>query len=159
MRITKLLVLKIRQYQCIRMRLTDNYGSEKSRHLTEDVPEEVLPWYRQRRWYGLNKIKELAGLELRFPSGDFNGDVVLTVNATSTDVDTGTTATATQDVTIHISPANDAPGKLMRQTSVVTAEDNSITLTGGKLPEHAVDTMRCIHPQINLTTTDRKCDR
>ncbi|MCW1890736.1 hypothetical protein OK016_22095 [Vibrio chagasii] len=43
--------------------------------------------------------EELAGLEF-IPSGDFNGDVVLTVNATSTDVDTGTNqVTATQDVT------------------------------------------------------------
>ncbi|MCW0470112.1 cadherin-like domain-containing protein [Vibrio chagasii] len=86
------------------------------------------------------------------PSDDFNGDV-LTVNATSTDVDTGTTATATQDGDDSISPANDAP-EVEGDISAVTAEDNSITLTQEQLLEHAVDIDGDDLSAINLTTND-----
>ncbi|MCZ8486861.1 hypothetical protein O9993_21590 [Vibrio lentus] len=51
--------------------------------------------------------------------------MVLTVNATSTDVDTGTYPTATQDVTIPLASGNDAP-RGGGDIGAVTAEDNSI---------------------------------
>ena len=134
--------------------LTDTDGSENLAILIEDVPEGSSLSAGTDNGDGTWSLQpeELAGLEF-IPSGDFNGDVVLTVNATSTDVDTGTTATATQDVTIHISPANDAP-EVDGDISAVTAEDNSITLTQEQLLEHAVDIDGDDLSVINLTTND-----
>ncbi|MEZ9721015.1 tandem-95 repeat protein [Vibrio splendidus] len=134
--------------------LTDTDGSENLAILIEDVPEGSSLSAGTDNGDGTWSLQpeELAGLEF-IPSGDFNGDVVLTVNATSTDVDTGTTATATQDVTIHISPANDAP-EVDGDISAVTAEDNSITLTQEQLLEHAVDIDGDDLSAINLTTND-----
>ncbi|WP_116870716.1 tandem-95 repeat protein [Vibrio splendidus] len=134
--------------------LTDTDGSENLAILIEDVPEGSSLSAGTDNGDGTWSLQpeELAGLEF-IPSGDFNGDVVLTVNATSTDVDTGTTATATQDVTIHISPANDAP-EVEGDISAVTAEDNSITLTQEQLLEHAVDIDGDDLSAINLTTND-----
>ncbi|MEZ9602511.1 tandem-95 repeat protein, partial [Vibrio sp. 10N.261.55.A10] len=134
--------------------LTDTDGSENLTILIEDVPEGSSLSAGTDNGDGTWSLQpgELEGLEF-IPSGDFNGDVVLTVNATSTDVDTGTTATATQDVTIHISPANDAP-EVDGDISAVTAEDNSITLTQEQLLEHAVDIDGDDLSAINLTTND-----
>ncbi|CDT69034.1 conserved hypothetical protein [Vibrio coralliirubri] len=134
--------------------LTDTDGSENLAILIEDVPEGSSLSAGTDNGDGTWSLQpsELEGLEF-IPSGDFNGDVVLTVNATSTDVDTGTTATATQDVTIHISPANDAP-EVDGDISAVTAEDNSITLTQEQLLEHAVDIDGDDLSAINLTTND-----
>ncbi|MFA0212633.1 tandem-95 repeat protein, partial [Vibrio artabrorum] len=134
--------------------LTDTDGSENLAILIEDVPEGSSLSAGTDNGDGTWSLQpdELEGLEF-IPSGDFNGDVVLTVNATSTDVDTGTTATATQDVTIHISPANDAPD-VDGDISAVTAEDNSITLTQEQLLEHAVDIDGDDLSAINLTTND-----
>ncbi|MEZ9648131.1 tandem-95 repeat protein, partial [Vibrio sp. 10N.261.52.C2] len=134
--------------------LTDTDGSENLAILIEDVPEGSSLSAGTDNGDGTWSLQpgELEGLEF-IPSGDFNGDVVLTVNATSTDVDTGTTATATQDVTIHISPANDAP-EVDGEISAVTAEDNSITLTQEQLLEHAVDIDGDDLSAINLTTND-----
>ncbi|WP_442852138.1 tandem-95 repeat protein [Vibrio sp. MED222] len=134
--------------------LTDTDGSENFAILIEDVPEGSSLSAGTDNGDGTWSLQpgELEGLEF-IPSGDFNGDVVLTVNATSTDVDTGTTATATQDVTIHISPANDAP-EVDGDISAVTAEDNSITLTQEQLLEHAVDINGDDLSAINLTTND-----
>ncbi|MEZ8283968.1 polymer-forming cytoskeletal family protein [Vibrio splendidus] len=134
--------------------LTDTDGSENLAILIEDVPEGSSLSAGTDNGDGTWSLQpeELAGLEF-IPSGDFNGDVVLTVNATSTDVDTGTTATATQDVTIHISPANDAP-EVDGDISAATAEDNSITLTQEQLLEHAVDIDGDDLSAINLTTND-----
>ncbi|MDH5925794.1 tandem-95 repeat protein [Vibrio lentus] len=134
--------------------LTDTDGSENLAILIEDVPEGSSLSAGTDNGDGKWSLQpeELAGLEF-IPSGDFNGDVVLTVNATSTDVDTGTTATATQDVTIHISPANDAP-EAEGDISAVTAEDNSITLTQEQLLEHAIDIDGDDLSAINLTTSD-----
>ncbi|MEZ8345884.1 tandem-95 repeat protein [Vibrio splendidus] len=134
--------------------LTDTDGSENLAILIEDVPEGSSLSAGIDNGDGTWSLQpgELEGLEF-IPSGDFNGDVVLTVNATSTDVDTGTTATATQDVTIHISPANDAP-EVDGDISAVTAEDNSITLTQEQLLEHAVDIDGDDLSAINLTTND-----
>ncbi|MEZ8087199.1 tandem-95 repeat protein, partial [Vibrio sp. 1S139] len=134
--------------------LTDTDGSENLAILIEDVPEGSSLSAGTDNGDGIWSLQpgELEGLEF-IPSGDFNGDVVLTVNATSTDVDTGTTATATQDVTIHISPANDAP-EVDGDISAVTAEDNSITLTQEQLLEHAVDIDGDDLSAINLTTND-----
>ncbi|MBY7701119.1 tandem-95 repeat protein [Vibrio harveyi] len=119
--------------------LTDTDGSENLSILIEDVPEGSALSAGVDNGDGTWSLQpgELEGLEF-IPSADFNGDVTLTVNATSTDVDTGTTATATQDVTIHISPTNDAP-EVTGDITAVTAEDNSITLTQEQLLEHAVD--------------------
>ncbi|MCF7484910.1 tandem-95 repeat protein [Vibrio sp. A2-1] len=134
--------------------LTDTDGSENLAILIEDVPEGSSLSAGTDNGDGSWSLQpgELEGLEF-IPSGDFNGDVVLTVKATSTDVDTGTTATATQDVTIHISPANDAP-EVDGDISAVTAEDNSITLTQEQLLEHAVDIDGDDLSAINLTTND-----
>ncbi|MCW4444331.1 tandem-95 repeat protein [Vibrio splendidus] len=134
--------------------LTDTDGSENLAILIEDVTEGSSLSAGIDNGDGTWSLQpgELEGLEF-IPSGDFNGDVVLTVNATSTDVDTGTTATATQDVTIHISPANDAP-EVDGDISAVTAEDNSITLTQDQLLEHAVDIDGDDLSAINLTTND-----
>ncbi|MEG3696765.1 cadherin-like domain-containing protein, partial [Vibrio coralliirubri] len=134
--------------------LTDTDGSENLAILIEDVPEGSSLSAGTDNGDGTWSLQpgELEGLEF-IPSGDFNGDVVLTVNATSTDVDTGTTATASQDVTIHISPANDAP-EVDGDISAVTAEDNSITLTQEQLLEHAVDIDGDDLSAINLTTND-----
>ncbi|CAH7296348.1 Polymer-forming cytoskeletal family protein [Vibrio chagasii] len=134
--------------------LTDTDGSENLAILIEDVPEGSSLSAGTDNGDGTWSLQpeELAGLEF-IPSGDFNGDVVLAVNATSTDADTGTTATATQDVTIHISPANDAP-EVEGDISAVTAEDNSITLTQEQLLEHAVDIDGDDLSAINLTTND-----
>nr|WP_122032199.1 tandem-95 repeat protein [Aliivibrio sp. EL58] len=134
--------------------LTDTDGSENLAILIEDVPEGSSLSAGIDNGDGTWSLQpsELEGLEF-IPSGDFNGDVVLTVNATSTDVDRGTTATATQDVTIHISPANDAP-EVDGDISAVTAEDNSITLTQEQLLEHAVDIDGDDLSAINLTTND-----
>ncbi|MFS1986861.1 tandem-95 repeat protein [Vibrio splendidus] len=134
--------------------LTDTDGSENLAILIEDVLEGSSLSAGTDNGDGTWSLQpeELAGLEF-IPSGDFYGDVVLTVNATSTDVDTGTTATATQDVMIHISPANDAP-EVDGDISAVTAEDNSITLTQEQLLEHAVDIDGDDLSAINLTTND-----
>ncbi|MEZ9566089.1 tandem-95 repeat protein [Vibrio artabrorum] len=109
--------------------LTDTDGSENLAILIEDVPEGSSLSAGTDNGDGTWSLQpdELEGLEF-IPSGDFNGDVVLTVNATSTDVDTGTTATATQDVTIHISPANDAPevdGDDLSAINLTTNDENA----------------------------------
>ncbi|ELB2768389.1 tandem-95 repeat protein [Vibrio alginolyticus] len=134
--------------------LTDTDGSENLSILIEDVPEGSALSAGVDNGDGTWSLQpgELEGLEF-IPSADFNGDVTLTVNATSTDVDTGTTATATQDVTIHISPTNDAP-EVTGDISAVTAEDNSITLTQEQLLEHAVDIDGDDLSAINLSTND-----
>ncbi|MGR5396992.1 tandem-95 repeat protein [Vibrio harveyi] len=134
--------------------LTDTDGSENLSILIEDVPEGSALSAGADNGDGTWSLQpgELEGLEF-IPSADFNGDVTLTVNATSTDVDTGTTATATQDVTIHISPTNDAP-EVTGDISAVTAEDNSITLTQEQLLEHAVDIDGDDLSAINLSTND-----
>ncbi|EPS3431901.1 tandem-95 repeat protein [Vibrio alginolyticus] len=134
--------------------LTDTDGSENLSILIEDVPEGSALSAGVDNGDGTWSLQpgELEGLEF-IPSVDFNGDVTLTVNATSTDVDTGTTATATQDVTIHISPTNDAP-EVTGDISAVTAEDNSITLTQEQLLEHAVDIDGDDLSAINLSTND-----
>nr|WP_104041336.1 tandem-95 repeat protein [Vibrio hyugaensis] len=134
--------------------LTDTDGSENLAILIEDVPEGSSLSAGIDNGDGTWSLQpgELEGLEF-IPSVDFNGDVTLTVNATSTDVDTGTTATATQDVTIHISPTNDAP-EVTGDISAVTAEDNSITLTQEQLLEHAVDIDGDDLSAINLSTND-----
>ena len=134
--------------------LTDIDGSENLSILIEDVPEGSALSAGVDNGDGTWSLQpgELEGLEF-IPSADFNGDVTLTVNATSTDVDTGTTATATQDVTIHISPTNDAP-EVTGDISAVTAEDNSITLTQEQLLEHAVDIDGDDLSAINLSTND-----
>ncbi|EKO3853026.1 tandem-95 repeat protein [Vibrio harveyi] len=134
--------------------LTDTDGSENLAILIEDVPEGSALSAGVDNGDGTWSLQpgELEGLEF-IPSADFNGDVTLTVNATSTDVDTGTTATATQDVTIHISPTNDAP-EVTGDISAVTAEDNSITLTQEQLLEHAVDIDGDDLSAINLSTND-----
>ncbi|AYO16800.1 tandem-95 repeat protein [Vibrio owensii] len=134
--------------------LTDTDGSENLSILIEDVPEGSSLSAGVDNGDGTWSLQpgELEGLEF-IPSADFNGDVTLTVNATSTDVDTGTTATATQDVTIHISPTNDAP-EVTGDISAVTAEDNSITLTQEQLLEHAVDIDGDDLSAINLSTND-----
>ncbi|WP_458260062.1 tandem-95 repeat protein [Vibrio alginolyticus] len=134
--------------------LTDTDGSENLAILIEDVPEGSALSAGVDNGDGTWSLQpgELEGLEF-IPSADFNGDVTLTVNATSTDVDTGTTATATQDVTIHISPTNDAP-EATGDISAVTAEDNSITLTQEQLLEHAVDIDGDDLSAINLSTND-----
>ncbi|MDW1575702.1 tandem-95 repeat protein [Vibrio sp. Vb2880] len=134
--------------------LTDTDGSENLAILIEDVPEGSSLSAGVDNGDGTWSLQpgELEGLEF-IPSADFNGDVTLTVNATSTDVDTGTTATATQDVTIHISPTNDAPD-VTGDISAVTAEDNSITLTQEQLLEHAVDIDGDDLSAINLSTND-----
>ncbi|GLR05784.1 hypothetical protein GCM10007906_33720 [Vibrio hyugaensis] len=134
--------------------LTDTDGSENLAILIEDVPEGSSLSAGIDNGDGTWSLQpgELEGLEF-IPSADFNGDVTLTVNATSTDVDTGTTATATQDVTIHISPTNDAP-EVTGDISAVTAEDNSITLTQEQLLEHAVDIDGDDLSAINLSTND-----
>ncbi|WP_422454154.1 tandem-95 repeat protein [Vibrio harveyi] len=134
--------------------LTDTDGSETLAILIEDVPEGSSLSAGVDNGDGTWSLQpgELEGLEF-IPSADFNGDVTLTVNATSTDVDTGTTATATQDVTIHISPTNDAP-EVTGDISAVTAEDNSITLTQEQLLEHAVDIDGDDLSAINLSTND-----
>ncbi|MDW3639630.1 tandem-95 repeat protein [Vibrio sp. 1291-1] len=134
--------------------LTDTDGSENLAILIEDVPEGSSLSAGVDNGDGTWSLQpgELEGLEF-IPSADFNGDVTLTVNATSTDVDTGTTATATQDVTIHISPTNDAP-EVTGDISAVTAEDNSITLTQEQLLEHAVDIDGDDLSAINLSTND-----
>ncbi|MBT0082552.1 tandem-95 repeat protein, partial [Vibrio alginolyticus] len=133
---------------------TDTDGSENLAILIEDVPEGSSLSAGVDNGDGTWSLQlgELEGLEF-IPSADFNGDVTLTVNATSTDVDTGTTATATQDVTIHISPTNDAP-EVTGDISAVTAEDNSITLTQEQLLEHAVDIDGDDLSAINLSTND-----
>ncbi|MCS0296990.1 tandem-95 repeat protein [Vibrio alginolyticus] len=134
--------------------LTDTDGSENLAILIEDVPEGSALSAGVDNGDGTWSLQpgELEGLEF-IPSADFNGDVTLTVNATSTDVDTGTTATATQDVTIHISPTNDAP-EVTGDISAVTAEDNSITLTQEQLLEHAVDIDGDDLSAINLSAND-----
>ncbi|EGQ7760881.1 tandem-95 repeat protein [Vibrio alginolyticus] len=134
--------------------LTDTDGSENLAILIEDVPEGSALSTGVDNGDGTWSLQpgELEGLEF-IPSADFNGDVTLTVNATSTDVDTGTTATATQDVTIHISPTNDAP-EVTGDITAVTAEDNSITLTQEQLLEHAVDIDGDDLSAINLSTND-----
>ncbi|ENK3142967.1 tandem-95 repeat protein [Vibrio alginolyticus] len=134
--------------------LTDTDGSENLAILIEDVPEGSSLSAGVDNGDGTWSLQpgELEGLEF-IPSADFNGDVTLTVNATSTDVDTGTTATATQDVTIHISPTNDAP-EVTGDINAVTAEDNSITLTQEQLLEHAVDIDGDDLSAINLSTND-----
>ncbi|WP_186176492.1 tandem-95 repeat protein [Vibrio jasicida] len=134
--------------------LTDTDGSENLVILIEDVPEGSSLSAGVDNGDGTWSLQpgELEGLEF-IPSADFNGDVTLTVNATSTDVDTGTTATATQDVTIHISPTNDAP-EVTGDITAVTAEDNSITLTQEQLLEHAVDIDGDDLSAINLSTND-----
>ncbi|MDW2122904.1 tandem-95 repeat protein [Vibrio sp. 2033] len=134
--------------------LTDTDGSENLAILIEDVPEGSSLSAGVDNGDGTWSLQpgELEGLEF-IPSADFNGDVTLTVNATSTDVDTGTTATATQDVTIHISPTNDAP-EVTGDITAVTAEDNSITLTQEQLLEHAVDIDGDDLSAINLSTND-----
>ncbi|MCQ9090957.1 tandem-95 repeat protein, partial [Vibrio alginolyticus] len=134
--------------------LTDTDGSENLSILIEDVPEGSSLSAGVDNGDGTWSLQpgELEGLEF-IPSADFNGDVTLTVNATSMDVDTGTTATATQDVTIHISPTNDAP-EVTGDISAVTAEDNSITLTQEQLLEHAVDIDGDDLSAINLSTND-----
>ncbi|MDW1518321.1 tandem-95 repeat protein [Vibrio sp. Vb5032] len=134
--------------------LTDTDGSENLAILIEDVPEGSALSAGVDNGDGTWSLQpgELEGLEF-IPSADFNGDVTLTVNATSTDVDTGTTATATQDVTIHISPTNDAP-EVTGDITAVTAEDNSITLTQEQLLEHAVDIDGDDLSAINLSTND-----
>ncbi|MEQ3491327.1 tandem-95 repeat protein [Vibrio sp. SSH13-20] len=134
--------------------LTDTDGSENLAILIEDVPEGSSLSAGVDNGDGTWSLQpgELDGLEF-IPSADFNGDVTLTVNAISTDVDTGTTATATQDVTIHISPTNDAP-EVTGDISAVTAEDNSITLTQEQLLEHAVDIDGDDLSAINLSTND-----
>ncbi|WP_423251982.1 tandem-95 repeat protein [Vibrio alginolyticus] len=134
--------------------LTDTDGSENLAILIEDVPEGSALSAGVDNGDGTWSLQpgELEGLEF-IPSADFNGDVTLIVNATSTDVDTGTTATATQDVTIHISPTNDAP-EVTGDISAVTAEDNSITLTQEQLLEHAVDIDGDDLSAINLSTND-----
>ncbi|CAH1554456.1 tandem-95 repeat protein [Vibrio owensii] len=134
--------------------LTDTDGSENLAILIEDVPEGSSLSAGVDNGDGTWSLQpgELEGLEF-IPSTDFNGDVTLTVNATSTDVDTGTTATATQDVTIHISPTNDAP-EVTGDITAVTAEDNSITLTQEQLLEHAVDIDGDDLSAINLSTND-----
>ncbi|MEH0753712.1 tandem-95 repeat protein [Vibrio alginolyticus] len=134
--------------------LTDTDGSENLAILIEDVPEGSALSAGVDNGDGTWSLQpgELEGLEF-IPSADFNGDVTLTVNATSTDVDTGTTATATQDVTIHISPTNDAP-EVTGDITAVTAEDNSITLTQEQLLEHAVDLDGDDLSAINLSTND-----
>ncbi|MDW1899737.1 tandem-95 repeat protein, partial [Vibrio sp. Vb1337] len=134
--------------------LTDTDGSENLSILIEDVPEGSSLSAGVDNGDGTWSLQpgELEGLEF-IPSADFNGDVTLTVNATSTDVDTGTTATATQDVTIHISPTNDAP-EVTGDITAVTAEDNSITLTQEQLLEHAVDIDGDDLSAINLSTND-----
>ncbi|BCG19433.1 hypothetical protein HLBS07_32850 [Vibrio alginolyticus] len=134
--------------------LTDTDGSENLSILIEDVPEGSALSAGVDNGDGTWSLQpgELEGLEF-IPSADFNGDVTLTVNATSTDVDTGTTATATQDVTIHISPTNDAP-EVTGDITAVTAEDNSITLTQEQLLEHAVDIDGDDLSAINLSTND-----
>ncbi len=134
--------------------LTDTDGSENLAILIEDVPEGSALSAGVDNGDGTWSLQpgELEGLEF-IPSADFNGDVTLTVNATSTDVDTGTTATATQDVTIHISPTNDAP-EVTGDITAVTAEDNSITLTQEQLLEHAVDIDGDDLSVINLSTND-----
>ncbi|WP_104024787.1 tandem-95 repeat protein [Vibrio hyugaensis] len=134
--------------------LTDTDGSENLAILIEDVPEGSSLSAGIDNGDGTWSLQsvELEGLKF-IPSADFNGDVTLTVNATSTDVDTGTTATATQDVTIHISPTNDAP-EVTGDISAVTAEDNSITLTQEQLLEHAVDIDGDDLSAINLSTND-----
>ncbi|EOX4081267.1 tandem-95 repeat protein [Vibrio alginolyticus] len=134
--------------------LTDTDGSENLSILIEDVPEGSSLSAGVDNGDGTWSLQpgELEGLEF-IPSADFNGDVTLTVNATSTDVDTGTTATATQDVTIHISPTNDAP-EVTGDISAVTAEDNSITLTQEQLLEHAVDIDGDDLSAINLSIND-----
>ncbi len=134
--------------------LTDTDGSENLSILIEDVAEGSSLSAGVDNGDGTWSLQpgELEGLEF-IPSADFNGDVTLTVNATSTDVDTGTTATATQDVTIHISPTNDAP-EVTGDITAVTAEDNSITLTQEQLLEHAVDIDGDDLSAINLSTND-----
>ncbi|MCR9924198.1 tandem-95 repeat protein [Vibrio alginolyticus] len=134
--------------------LTDTDGSENLSILIEDVPEGSSLSAGVDNGDGTWSLQpgELEGLEF-IPSADFNGDVTLTVNATSTDVDTGTTATATQDVTIHISPTNDAP-EVTGDITAVTAEDNSITLTQEQLLEYAVDIDGDELSAINLSTND-----
>ncbi|MHA2759571.1 tandem-95 repeat protein [Vibrio harveyi] len=134
--------------------LTDTDGSENLAILIEDVPEGSALSAGVDNGDGTWSLQpgELEGLEF-IPSADFNGDVTLTVNATSTDVDSGTTATATQDVTIHISPTNDAP-EVTGDITAVTAEDNSITLTQEQLLEHAVDIDGDDLSAINLSTND-----
>ncbi|PMO37145.1 polymer-forming cytoskeletal family protein [Vibrio sp. 10N.222.52.B12] len=134
--------------------LTDTDGSENLSILIEDVPEGSALSVGVDNGDGTWSLQpgELEGLEF-IPSADFNGDVTLTVNAISTDVDTGTTATATQDVTIHISPTNDAP-EVTGDIAAVTAEDNSITLTQEQLLEHAVDIDGDDLSAINLSTND-----
>ncbi|MFH0294095.1 tandem-95 repeat protein, partial [Vibrio alginolyticus] len=134
--------------------LSDTDGSENLSILIEDVPEGSALSAGVDNGDGTWSLQpgELEGLEF-IPSADFNGDVTLTVNATSTDVDTGTTATATQDVTIHISPTNDAP-EVTGDITAVTAEDNSITLTQEQLLEHAVDIDGDDLSAINLSTND-----
>ncbi|END3382136.1 tandem-95 repeat protein [Vibrio alginolyticus] len=134
--------------------LTDTDGSENLAILIEDVPEGSALSAGVDNGDGTWSLQpgELEGLEF-IPSADFNGDVTLIVNATSTDVDTGTTATATQDVTIHISPTNDAP-EVTGDITAVTAEDNSITLTQEQLLEHAVDIDGDDLSAINLSTND-----
>ncbi|EOX4454096.1 tandem-95 repeat protein [Vibrio alginolyticus] len=134
--------------------LTDTDGSENLAILIEDVPEGSSLSAGVDNGDGTWSLQpgELEGLEF-IPSADFNGDVTLTVNATSTDVNTGTTATATQDVTIHISPTNDAP-EVTGDITAVTAEDNSITLTQEQLLEHAVDIDGDDLSAINLSTND-----
>ncbi|HDM8167488.1 TPA: tandem-95 repeat protein [Vibrio harveyi] len=134
--------------------LTDTDGSENLSILIEDVPEGSALSAGVDNGDGTWSLQpgELEGLEF-IPSADFNGDVTLTVNATSTDLDTGTTATATQDVTIHISPTNDAP-EVTGDITAVTAEDNSITLTQEQLLEHAVDIDGDDLSAINLSTND-----
>ncbi|NAW94538.1 tandem-95 repeat protein [Vibrio sp. V42_P2S4T144] len=134
--------------------LTDTDGSENLAILIEDVPEGSSLSAGVDNGDGTWSLQpgELEGLEF-IPSADFNGDVTLTVNATSTDVDTGTTATATQDVTIHISPTNDAP-EVTGDITAVTAEDNSITLTQEQLLEHALDIDGDDLSAINLSTND-----
>ncbi|MEZ8761446.1 tandem-95 repeat protein, partial [Vibrio alginolyticus] len=134
--------------------LTDTDGSENLAILIEAVPEGSALSAGVDNGDGTWSLQpgELEGLEF-IPSADFNGDVTLTVNATSTDVDTGTTATATQDVTIHISPTNDAP-EVTGDITAVTAEDNSITLTQEQLLEHAVDIDGDDLSAINLSTND-----
>ncbi|MDN2483094.1 tandem-95 repeat protein [Vibrio agarivorans] len=134
--------------------LTDTDGSENLSILIEDVPEGSSLSAGIDNGDGTWSLapEELAGLEFT-PAADFNGDVTLVVNATSTDVDTGTTATATQDVTIHISPANDAP-EVSDGVTAVTAEDNSITITQEQLLVNATDIDGDDLSAINLQTDD-----
>jgi Ca2+-binding RTX toxin-like protein len=118
--------------------LTDTDGSESLSITVQGVPTGAsLSAGTLANGVWTLAAADLAGLTLT-PPENFNGEIALTIAATSTEADTGDTATNTTSLTITVDAVNDAP-EAVDGLSFRTVQGAPITIAGATLLDGATD--------------------